>query len=139
MTFLRLNQQFKLCFVSSVLLMSSCNKGEVILLLKDLPDPVSQVPVTPSPPVAPPDSIETGSNTVLDYNDPICVNYRALTFDYTQMPDYNLADNVIVSTYHGGTAEVKEIGVAAGTGGPYQSDLSPATGCTSSWYPGGSI
>lgn len=150
MKFLGLDQFFKFCLISSIVLTSSCNREEFINLLKDLQNPNPQVPVTPAepeppvtppvtPPVAPPDPIETGSSTVLDFNDPICVNYRALTFNYSNMPEYDIQDNVIVSTYHGGTAEVKEIGVATGTGSPYRSDLSPAWGCTSSWYPGGSI
>lgn len=150
MKFLGLDQLLKLCLISFMVLTTSCNSNEVINLMKDLQNPNPQLPVTTpeseppvippvTPPVAPPDPIETGSSTVLDYNDPICVNYRALTFDYSNMPEYDIQDNVIVSTYHGGTAEVKEIGVATGTGSPYRSDLSPSWGCTSSWYPGGSI
>ena len=150
MKFLGLDQLFKICLISFMVLTTSCNSKEVINLMKDLQNPNPQLPITPpepeppvippvTPPVAPPDPIETGSSTVLDYNDPICVNYRALTFDYSNMPEYDIQDNVIVSTYHGGTAEVKEIGVATGTGSPYRSDLSPASGCMSSWYPGGSI
>lgn len=102
--------------------------------------PVVESPVTPTPPpVAPPDPIETGASGILSFGDPICVNYRSLTFDYSGMPDYDIEDNVIVSTTHGGTAEVKAIGVASGSGSPYRTDLDPHWGCNSSWYPGGSI
>ena len=131
----------------TIFCITSCERDISIKILKSpqestpIVEPPVEPPVVPpvTPPVAPPDPIDTGASGILNYSDPICVNYRALTFDYSMMPEYDIQDNVIVSTFHGGTAEVKAIGVAEGTGTPYRTDLNPMYGCNSAWYPGGSI